>query len=295
MRYLKAFFLLFLLIPFFSLAQSGAKYLNDSSRIDKGFDFMVSGGVYFANKYNADYYNGSPQNENGLDYIFKNKYWYDDINQLMIEKYSYISDSVFLGDLPQNMSYDPNMSISFGFRYKFNKNWGISLFYSYTKITASDRFYLDYKTPSGNIRPGYISEYLVGQESRSVFDLSTSYLFQFHSIVKPFVEFGVQFNFVDVKKYIALIEGKEYNLLDYYQGAYYTPNSQMQKFDTKYGGPGFGFSFSTGIKLAFNKFFSIDPTFYLSASSFGLTGYKNIALNYGALVRIFMSDLVFSK
>ena len=295
MKYLKLILLFFLVIPFCTTAQPGSKSLKDTSWYNKGFDFMVSGGVYFGNKYNAGYYNGSSQNENGLDYLFNNKYWYDDINQLLIDKYSYISDSVYLGDLPQRMSYNPNMSISFGFRYKFNKNWGISLYYSYTKITASDKFYLDYKTPSGNIRPGYIAEYLVGQESRSIFDLSASYLFHPHSIVKPFVEVGVQFNFVDVKKYIALIEDKEYNLLDYYNGAYYTPNSQMQEFDTKYGGPGYGFSFSTGIKLAFNKYISIDPTFYLSASSFGLTGYKNIAFNYGAVVRIFMSDLFFSK
>lgn len=276
-------------------AQSQRMKSDTTSWHERGFDFMVAGGVYFGNKYNAAYYNGSPDNENGLDYLFNNKYYYDEINKLVLQNHPYISDSVFLGELPQNMKYSPSMAISFGFRYKFNKNWGINFSYSFSKLTATDMFTLVYRSVPGNYHPGYLQEYLVAKENRSMFDLSASYLFNAHPVVKPFLELGLQFNFVKVKKFIALIEEREFELLDYYNGVNYVPGIPIQEYNTVYGGPGYGMTLTAGIKLAFNKYISIDPTFYLSASSVGLTGYKNIALNYGAFIRVIMSDHVFMK
>lgn len=262
---------------------------------DKGFDFVIAGGIYFGNKFNANYYNGRPENENNLNYLFDNKHWYDDINTLVIENHSYISDSVFLGELPAEMRYNPAMSISLGFKYKFNKNWGISLFYSFAKLTTTGQFTLVFDAEAGNIRNDYVLEYLIGQEGRSFFDLGVSYLFHPSKVVKPFIDFGLQFNYVKVQKFIALIEGQEFELLDYYNGANYVPGYEMQKYNTIFGGAGYGISAALGVKLAFNQYISIDPTFYISASSFNLTGYKDIRLNYGAYIRVIMSDLVFGK
>ncbi|MDL2297040.1 hypothetical protein LJC68_04690 [Bacteroidales bacterium OttesenSCG-928-B11] len=267
----------------------------DTSLIHRGFDFVIAGGAYFGNKYSANYYNGSPQNENSLNYLFDNKYYYDQINELVKSNHHYISDSVFLGELPQDMRYNPAMAISFGFKYKLNKNWGISLYYSFAKVTATDLFLLTYKGETGNYHDGYIEAHLVGKEARSMFDLSVSYIFHPSKIVKPFIDFGLQFNYVKVQRFFALIEDQEFELLDYYNGANYVPGVDMQKYNVIFGGAGYGISASAGIKLAFNRYISIDPTFYLSASSFGLTGYKDIRLNYGAFIRVTMSDLVFMK
>ena len=267
----------------------------DDSWHDKGFDFMIAGGIYMGNKHNAAYYNGSPENENNLNFIFNNRYRYEEINRLVIANYPYISDSIFLGELPQNMNYSPSMAISFGARYKFNKHWAINLNYSFVKLRVSDMFTMTFDAELGNYRDPYIIAHLIGRENRSLFDLSASYLFHPHKIAKPFIEAGLQFNYVRVNKFFALIEDTEYELLDYYNGVDYIPNVDRFRENVIYGGAGFGVSMAAGVKLAFNKYISVDPTLYVSASSFGLERYKNIGLNYGFYIRIVMSDIVFMK
>ena len=75
----------------------------------------------------------------------------------------------------------------------------------------------------------------------------------------------------------------------------YIPGVQSDGTIVKYGGPGFGFSAAAGLKLAFNKFVSLDPCFYFNAGKFGLEGYKDFSYNFGVLVRIIMNDSMFSK
>jgi hypothetical protein len=66
----------------------------------------------------------------------------------------------------------------------------------------------------------------------------------------------------------------------------------MQTYDVIYGGPGYGFSFATGIKLVVNKFVSIDPTFYGCFSQLHLKPYgeRVMTFNYGVMVRVVVND-----
>ena len=267
----------------------------DDSWHDKGFDFMIAGGAYFGNKHNAAYYNGSAGNESNLNFIFNNRYWYDDINRLIIANNPHVSGPIYLGELPQNMNYTPSMAISFGVKYKLNKHWAVGLNYSFVNLRISDMFTITYDSEGGNYHAPYVIAHLIGRENRSMFDLAASYLFHPHKIVKPFIEAGLQFNYVKVNKFFALIEDTEFELLDYYNGVSYVHGIDRQRYNVVFGGAGFGASMAAGVKLAFNKYISVDPTIYLSASSFGLEGYKNIGLNYGFFVRIVMSDIVFMK
>ena len=270
---------------------------KDTSWYSKGFDFHLASGVYFGNKYNAAYYNGSAENENNIFYVLDKKVWYDEIFQLIQNNHRYVTDSVFLAELPQNMKYSPALSISLGFRYKFNKNWGLSFNYSFARLRATDVFTLDYNGPLTNTqkdRP--FIQYLVGTERRSFFELSASYLFHSHENLKPFIEMGVQFNFTDVRSFFAFFEETlELTLLDKCNGADPTLGLPIQEYNTRWGGTGYGLFTNIGVKIVFNKYISIDPLFYLSASSINLTGYKDIRLNYGAYIRIVMSDMVFMK
>jgi hypothetical protein len=269
---------------------------KDTSNLrDKGIDFTIGGGVFFGNKYNAAYYNGKPDNECPLSYVFNNKHWYDEINQKVKDNYPYVSDSVYLKDYPDNVGYKVSMSISLGAKYKFNKNWGLSLNYTFSRLTASAPFFLYFDAPSNNDRYNYVEEQLVAKENRSMIDLSASYLFHPHDIFKPFIEVGAQFNYVRVKSFNAYIEGTPYNLLDIYGGENYVPGAQLTEHKPLYGGAGYGFVVAAGLKIVFNKFISLDPVFYLAAGSIHLPGYTNIALNYGVQVRLVMSDVMFGK
>ena len=89
-------------------------------------------------------------------------------------------------------------------------------------------------------------------------------------------------------------------LFDIYGGSNYVPG--MQTYDVIYGGPGFGFSFATGLKLVVNKYVSLDPTFYGCMSRLNLPVYdlksKSVVenpftFNYGVMLRVVMNDFFF--
>ena len=273
---------------------------KDTTWYSKGFDFYLAAGVYFGNQYNAAYYNGSKENENNIFYVLNNKYWRDKIFELMVEKHRYITDSVFLVGLPENMKYSPAVSVSLGAKYKYNKNWGMAFNYTFVRLRATDVFTMDYNGPPSNTqRDRPFIQHLIGTERRSLIELSASYMFHPHAILKPFIEMGVQFSYTEVRNFFALFEEDEmrgkYTLLDIYNGIGWVPGVQMQEYKKRWGGAGYGFTAAVGLKIVFNKYISIDPLFYLSASSINLTGYKDIRLNYGAYIRLVMSDIVFLK
>lgn len=281
------------------LAEDKSDEQSDNIK-DKGFDIIFGGGCYFGSKYNAQYYNGDDANENNLAYLFNNKYRYDEINLMIKDHYPYISDSIHYGGPLGNMKYRVAVMVSLGIRYKFNKNWSIQLMYSFSRLKANGQFRLLYKAVPGNYHTGMLdNQYILGKEDRSLIDLSACYHFTTKSIVKPFIEAGVQFNFVRVKSMEAVFYDENNNKLKSFSFINnlqnYVPGVQSDGTIVKYGGPGFGFSASVGIKLAFNKFVSIDPCFYFNAGKFGLEGYKDFSYNFGVSVRIIMNDSMFSK
>ena len=305
-RFIVFFLILIFCLPAFSqsrssssTSQSSKKEKENDNIKEQGFDIIFAGGCYFGSKYNAQYYNGDYGNENNLNFLFGNKYRYDEINQLIKDHYSWISDSIYYGGSLGNMSYRPAIMIQLGVRYKFSKNWSIQLVYSFARLKANGQFRLLHEEVPGNYHPDLVNNYILGKEDRSLIDLSACYHFTTKSIVKPFIEAGIQFNFVRVKSMEAIFYDdnknklKSYSFINDLQN--YVPGVQSDGTIVKYGGPGFGFSACAGIKLAFNKFVSIDPCFYFNAGKFGLEGYKDFSYNFGVLVRIVMNDSMFSK
>lgn len=281
-------------------AQNTQEKNDDDNIKDKGFDIIFAGGCYFGSKYNAQYYNGDYGNENGLDYLFENTYRYRDIYTMIKEHYPFISDSIHYGGPLGNMKYRVAVMVQLGIRYKFTKNWSLQLVYSFSRLKANGQFRILYEAVPGNYHTGMLdNQYILGKEDRSLIDLSVCYHFTTKSIVKPFIEAGVQFNFVRVKSMDAVFYDanknklKSYSFINNLQN--YVPGVQSDGSIVKYGGPGFGFSAAAGLKLAFNKYVSLDPCFYFNAGKFGLEGYKDFSYNFGVLVRIVMNDSMFSK
>lgn len=266
---------------------------KDTIWYDKGFDFYIGGGMFIANKYNANYYNGREENECNLHYLFDNQYWYRDIFQEVVKQYPYVTlnDSIYYKEygLPSQMHYKLKTGIGLGLRYKFADGWALSLSYTFARLTARDQFLLNYTSVAGNEKDNPVM-YLYAREDRSLFDLSFSYLFHFHRVIRPFVEAGIQFNFVNVKEFKTYIGDLGLSLLNPYVGASYVPGAQINTYNIKYGGPGFGFSAAAGVKFVFNKIFSLDPTFYVSVSKLGLPGYRRFAVSYCIMLRLVMSD-----
>lgn len=278
---------------------------HDTTWYDRGFDFYIGGGMFWGGKRTALYYNGSRQNECNLDYIFNNEYWRREIQEKVVAIYPQVSMSDELGyreeDLNMNPHYTLSACVSLGVRYKIRNNWALSLSYSFSRLTVTNKLLLTYTSVSGN---NYKAPEMTlhGKEDRSMIDLSMSYLFSgAHRIVKPFVELGAQFNYARVKKFDAILLDKNntpqltLTLMDIYGGANYVPG--MQTYDVIYGGPGFGATFSVGLKLVVNKFVSLDPTFYGCMSRLHLKPYGESAMtfNYGVMLRVVMNDFFFQN
>jgi hypothetical protein len=264
-----------------------------------GFDFHIGGGIYFADSKTAQYYNGDPSREVNLGLLFDNKYRYDEITQLIINNYPYV-DSIWFDpvDLPQKMKYSLGMSLGLGMKYQFHKNWGFMINYSHIRLTASDVFLIRFPQPSGNIRNDYAMEYLKAVEERSFFDIGITHTFHVHPTLRPFLEMGLQFNYIKVRSFEAIIEDRPFNLL-YSVSTPYVPGQQTTPNYRNWAAPGYGLSFSGGIKIIFNQIFSLDPVAYFSISSMGhsdnLIGYdQGFTFNYGIMIRLVMSDLYFS-
>lgn len=304
---------LFLVSALASFAQreqiGDAVTFHDTTWYDRGFDFYIGGGMFWGGKKTALYYNGSRQNECNLDYLFMNKYRVDEIKETVVKLYPHVSmnDQVTYReeDLNMNPTYNLSYLIGLGVRYKIRNNWAVSLSYSFSRLSVTNKFllFIPGQVPSNTYRMPEMT--LVGKEDRSLIDLSISYLFSdVHRIVKPFLEVGAQFNYVKVKQFDAVLLDPKTNtpertwtLLDPYNGASYVPGVDMQTYDVIYGGPGFGLSFSAGLKFVVNKFVSIDPTFYGCYSRLGLAIYgdKVMSFSYGAMVRVVMNDFFFQN
>ncbi len=280
---------------------------HDTTWYDRGFDVYFGGGMFWGGRQTALYYNGSRYNECNLNYIFDNEYRVRELLEAVVKVYPHISMSDQIGynesDLNMLPNYTVSASVGVGVRYKIRNNWGISLSYMFSRLSTTNKLLLTYTSISGNLYDAPELT-LVGKEDRSMIDLSVSYLFSgVHPIVKPFVEVGAQFNYAKVKKFDAILLDKRNNpvytqtLMDIYNGGNYVPGVDMQTYDVIYGGPGFGASFSAGLKIVVNKFVSIDPTFYFCASRLHLEPYGNkvMSLNYGAMVRVVMNDFFFQN
>ncbi|MBO4489069.1 MAG: hypothetical protein J5741_05365 [Bacteroidales bacterium] len=274
---------------------------HDTTWYDKGFDLYIGGGAFFANKQNALYYNGSSLNECNLDYIFSNQYWYEEIQREVSNQYNSVSITDEISyreeDLDWNVRYKIKTMLHLGARYKFGHNWGLSLSYSFCRLTTSSRFLLDYTSVSGNLVDAPVME-IHGKEDRSMIDLSASYLIsQLNPIAKPFVEVGAQFNFCKAKILEAAIGDRTWTMLDPYNGEHYVPGAQMTTYDVVYGGAGYGISFAAGLKIVVNKSVSIDPTFYGCMASYGIKPLQERAFNfnYGVVVRLVVNDFFLGR
>ena len=300
---MKRILFLLLFLPAFSLQLSfGQNFSEDKKNemniADPGVDFIVAGGIYMGSPKTAAYYSGRPENELNLNYVFGNEYWKKEIIKLITDKNSFISSTdttIGIRDYPEKVHYQPSMSVCLGASYRFDEHWRINIYYTFARLVAKSVFNVKYdnRVPGNLDRPEFLDYLLLGKENRSFFDLTGSYTFQFNKIFKPFLEVGVQFNYVKVKSFDAVIEDREFTLLDMYGGASYVPG--MTQYKPNYGGPGFGVTGVIGAKLAFSKSVSVDPCFYLSFGKIGLNDYKDFHLNWGAYIRLVLSDSMFSR
>jgi len=278
-------------------------YHSDRSWKRKGFEFYIGGGIYFGSKRTANYYNGAPANSINLHLLWENEHYRKEkIVPSLKEAYRAIDDNIVLReDYNYDSRYSIAMDVSLGARYRFHENWYLELSYSFRRVNCENFFYFDFPggVPGNKDNPPYSNrEYLMAKEDRHYIDFSVGYILQKHSIAKPFVSLGAQFNYVNIKSFTAIIEKKPYDLIFIAKNPNFDPGIQNMPNYRVWSGPGYGFSLTAGLKIAVHPSVSLDPVFQLSVASFGnssnLPGFNNsLCFNYMAGVRIVMNDALF--
>jgi len=275
----------------------------------KGLEFFIGSNAYFASKKTANYYNGAPENDINLHTFLNNKYRFDTVRVVMKEAYPHILENIELSEeYNYNSSYHVAMDIAIGFRYRVHRNWYFELDYSFRKLTASNFFIFDFPgVPPSNIeKPYYLKHYsrpqgLLAKEDRHYIDFSVGYILQKPKIAKPFLSIGVQFNYIRIKEFLAIIENRPFDLMDAARYPNTIPGHPEMPVYMDWAGPGYGFTLTAGLKIAFHPAVSIDPIFQLSATSLGnnrrnLPGfYTDFCFNYLAGVRLVLNDALFLR
>ena len=117
---------------------------NFGDPILTGWDFGMNFGYYLPSAYHAGFYDGSADNVNNINYIFGNKYYRDEIRKSLNS-----TDTFLISAMPQKMRYTGAFTMGLYFRRTFDKYFGFSIQFNYSKLHANDFFQIE-------VDPNYI-------------------------------------------------------------------------------------------------------------------------------------------
>jgi hypothetical protein len=305
---MKNLILIFLILPsltVFSQEIEPEKPVKEKDT-NKRFELFFNAGMYWGNKHNADYYRGSPDpiDRNYADpdmgYIFGNHYLVRIIRDLIFDKnhYDLIDDSIRYLDF-SNMKYNIAFSFGIGLRYRFSESFTMSFLFSQVGLIAQGlaTFGMWSRLPNMPNEIQYIDYPIIGRERRIFLEMNVAYLFEtVHPSIFPFLELGVHMNNVKVLKCELIVENRPFSMIDRYGvGTGYDPSLTYSEINPMLGGIGFGIVGGFGIKLAFNKWASLEPVFQVSTEKLNLSSYGKMRLNYNFMIRLVAGDKMFRK
>ncbi|MEI6765426.1 MAG: hypothetical protein WCM76_07275 [Bacteroidota bacterium] len=258
----------------------------DTLKNNRGWNFGINLGAYFASKYSAGFYSGLPTNENKISLILNNHYYQEEIKRQLN------GDTSRLLELPANMKYSPAFNIGFFVKYNFIKNTGVFLNVNFAKLKTNDVFTMGIGPYLNGYSFDNIQTFPIwGIENRTNIDIGFMQMFPTSDYVDFFVEGGLNINNVQVKENKIAIGDLSYSIVDVYGGQNYVPNATLQQYVVRQGGLGFGGFAGVGLRLNFSRTVSIDPGFDFYWTQTNLTGYEAFRPNYSVYVRLCMRNL----
>jgi hypothetical protein len=248
--------------------KSKKKKQEEAEKPTPSFTFGINVGPYFASKHTANFYNGSPYNLNTIDLITNNYYYMQDV-------YRAYGDTVSLWGLPQNMKYTSAIMAGIYFESSIGRTGALFIQFNFTKLTSKD--VVIFKL--GNVSTSYANPDLIecpiwGKETRMNIDIGMTKRIPIIDKIDYYVGGGVNFNNTLVKENKIYLGNVEYSLVNTYGNQPYIPNTNMQTYDVREGGIGFGAFLETGFKFKFGDLISVDPGVDIYWTKINFEGYK---------------------
>lgn len=284
--------LLCLLVPLAMFSQKKSSKIQEDTEEKETFQKFELGlnlGTYFANKYNANYYNGQPGNVNEAGWIFDPSYpnnqRYEDIKRELGA-----SDEVILKELPSDMHYNVSLSGGLFFRLNLSPVNSIFLEVNYTKLKAEDGFTVQVDPASYLTYDNLVVCGIHGQEERINVDLGYHRKFPvYKKKMNLFFQGGVNANYVRVLKSFVTIGNLQYDLVNTYNNGNYIDYNDLM---SQQAGFGFGVIAGGGIGFTFTPTIGMEAGGNLIYTQVNLQGYNNMKPSYTAYVRFLITGLL---
>jgi len=270
-------------IPIFKTEKlNKANYLlHDSLKHKKknndGLYFGISFGAYFANRYTAQYYNGSGVNRLN-DSLIKSQYNYQNIETALAAS---DTSRYRLGELPAKMKYSPALMVGLFFKYDI-KNSAIFFQFNFAKLKASDVFTILVWDTTKNTLSYPKQESISGSEQRMNMDIGYCYTFNPKKNYRPYFEFGFNLNNIKWVDNKIKIESVELSI----------ENQKLAYYNINQGGLGIGAFIGGGINMIFNESISITPGFDIYFTKTNLGSYDQFKPNYTIFVKATLNGLL---
>lgn len=271
-----------------------ADYDSDSLA-GKGWHFGLNLGFYFPNAYTANFYSGNYTNENQVEWLLKNSYWYETIRTQHLNGYNVIYDSAinhYKIDYQKNMKYDAVFSPGFYIRYNVSRNLGFFMQFGFAKLRTSGVFSLHIDSVTYTSEPALRNCFVTGTESRSSMDVGVYKSFDIGQITQIFLEGAINMTNTRVLTNEVDISGYRHSIINRYGNQTYVPNTNLTEYDIYQGGIGFGISATAGLRFIFSDNISIDPAFQGYWQNTNLTGYQGFKFNYNIFIRLILTGII---
>jgi len=237
--------------------------------------YGINIGAYFANPSTANYYNGS--GEHSVE-VALNRYYNRD---RLISNVDEIIADFQIGELPENMRYDPKMQIGFFGGLSFSNAFAVIGEFNYTKLTLADKFTLYTDKFTSTSEPYRLLSHIYGTEERIELRLGFQYTLMTTSYVHPYIETGLNITDTKVIENRVNISGIEFNIreirTDYYNVRDY--------------GIGFGMYTGIGINMEISENFSFRFGGSVSMSKINLGDNNNIRPLYTIYARLNLHEI----
>lgn len=247
-----------------------------------GLSVFIDAGITVPNSHTAAFYNGRQGNTNTIERILYSEMYGYDIWRNLVEL-ELISPSAIPSyrELeiaePANTEYSIATQLGLGFRYDFVKRFGMIARFDYMKLTAKGIFNLSTGAPSSILshRDQYIPCGIYGTETRTYIDLGLFKSFAISNNMRFVLDFGLNVNSTKVLTHNMEIGGREYSILDVWNGN--SPNMGMQAYEYYQSGIGYGIFVSPNIEYILPNAMGVDIGFSLYYTKINIPGYNAFA------------------
>ena len=258
----------------------------------KKFEYGLNFGAYFANKYSANFYNGTPGNINSIEDLWKNPNYKREIRQALgIDE----SDTITQISVDEGNGYPTDMHYNVAFfggvflRVNFNRKNSIFLEANYTQLRAADAVkVLLYNPVAPSTWDDYLMEQVIGKEGRVMIDLGYQRSFPLKSSINLFVQGGLTMCYTQMQKSVFVVEGREFNLVNIYGSQGYNPGYNQQTLEINQNAFGFGGYLGVGAGIPLTAVWGIEPGFFTHYYPTNLEGYPDFKPSFGLYLRILM-------